>query len=266
MCPIRHTRYRPPVLEQNNEPQQPGPMSAAVARLDPGGDPAASTLLRKVAGDIDVRIAREQLASEVAWPGFPSPGPKEVRRRLRAIAHARRAGRRRRPPRLAVLPLDVDYVEAPPRLPTDPPPPPDDHPFEFGSIWYRRDGSHIPIHPESVYFAELRKLEDIRARRVAKTQLFDRGARIAVSTVFLGWNGSLGTHPPLLWETMIFLGEGTGDDAGTWRYSTEAAAWRGHINIVAAIRAGRADRRSPARVRPASAPGPWRHGYPARWR
>ena len=53
-----------------------------------------------------------------------------------------------------------------------------------------------------------------------------------VSTVFLGLDHSFGSGPPLLFETMAFMGEhGFEQD----RYSTWEEAEQGHKNMVAKI-------------------------------
>lgn len=61
-----------------------------------------------------------------------------------------------------------------------------------------------------------------------------------VSTVFLGVDHGFGESDPLLYETMVFGAE-SWDDRYLRRYSTRAAAERGHADTVALIRAGRLD-------------------------
>jgi hypothetical protein len=54
------------------------------------------------------------------------------------------------------------------------------------------------------------------------------GLEIRVSTVFLGLDHSFSlddTHPPVLWETMVFGGLLDGEQQ---RYTSKAAALRGH--------------------------------------
>jgi hypothetical protein len=55
---------------------------------------------------------------------------------------------------------------------------------------------------------------------------------VRVSTVFLGLDHRFGDGPPLLFETMAFVGH---DDVGMERYSTWQEAEEGHARWVAKI-------------------------------
>lgn len=56
---------------------------------------------------------------------------------------------------------------------------------------------------------------------------------ITVSTVFLGLDHGFGDGPPLLFETMVFVGDDTPDMD---RYSTKEEAIEGHFKFVEAWR------------------------------
>lgn len=60
------------------------------------------------------------------------------------------------------------------------------------------------------------------------------GTQVMVATMFLGIDHSLGTPPPILFETMIFGGPHSYEHT---RYPTEAEAREGHARVVAAVRA-----------------------------
>ena len=60
------------------------------------------------------------------------------------------------------------------------------------------------------------------------------GTHVMVSTIFLGIDQSLGTPPPILFETLIMGGPHSYE---TTRYTTEAEAREGHARVVAAVRA-----------------------------
>lgn len=73
--------------------------------------------------------------------------------------------------------------------------------------------------------------EGTKNRIVAQTEVADG---VAVSTVFLGLDHQFGSGPPLLFETMVFGGPLDEDQE---RYSTWAAAERGHAATVGRVRA-----------------------------
>lgn len=56
---------------------------------------------------------------------------------------------------------------------------------------------------------------------------------VRVSTVFLGLDHSYGDGPPILFETMVFIGGNGGGEQE--RYCTWAEAEEGHANMVAKI-------------------------------
>lgn len=65
-------------------------------------------------------------------------------------------------------------------------------------------------------------------RRIVKSTVMSRG--LTVSTVFLGIDHNWGDGPPILWETMIFGGEGDGYQD---RYSSLKSALAGHDHAIA---------------------------------
>ena len=220
MCPIRHTRYRPSVAEQND-----------ATMLDLDRPPPFSTLLEQMEAGrpltpVGLRYAERRRHCR--------PGPKNV--------FQQRARTGPRPgERLTPLPAAVTDLHPPMLLPGDTPPPVDDHPFGFRSAFYYPDGRPVPTQPAADYFAYVAWAGDVRNRRIARTVLYTAGTRITVSTVFLAVCTDRGV-PPRLWETMVFLGTGRGYEAGRWSYQSAAAARHGHAAIVAAIRTARGPR------------------------
>ena len=66
-------------------------------------------------------------------------------------------------------------------------------------------------------------------KRVAATTLPDGKW---VSTVWLGFDHSFGSGPPLIFETMVFPSSGNMSELDTERYSTESEAIAGHAAMV----------------------------------
>lgn len=81
--------------------------------------------------------------------------------------------------------------------------------LEFWSIWHLSD-----------------------ERRKVRQQTFPnaQGQEIYVSTVFLGTNHQFGDGPPVLWETMVWVGDEHLDFC--WRYTSREAAIAGHARVV----------------------------------
>lgn len=73
------------------------------------------------------------------------------------------------------------------------------------------------------------------ADQYARIALTDVGLDALVSTVWLGFDHSLGAGRPLIFETMIFGGACAGYQ---WRWSTEREARESHEIIVRRLRAG----------------------------
>lgn len=68
--------------------------------------------------------------------------------------------------------------------------------------------------------------------RQVKRTMFKRG--VDVSTVFLGLDHSFVEGPPMLFETMVFVG---GEDRYCERYTTWEQAEAGHDLVVAKVKA-----------------------------
>lgn len=75
--------------------------------------------------------------------------------------------------------------------------------------------------------------ENREARRVARTELPGH----VVSTVFLGLDHQFGDGPPLLFETMVFPEDSSGE-VDMDRYSTWEEAEKGHRRMVWKWRGG----------------------------
>jgi len=97
-------------------------------------------------------------------------------------------------------------------------------------MYYRLDDDHlvVPATRDEMYALFDDGFED--SRRVAKTTV----GSVDVSTVFLVLDHNWGDGPPLVFETMVFGGEGEPQ----WRYATWDEAIAGHERVVAALRAG----------------------------
>lgn len=92
-------------------------------------------------------------------------------------------------------------------------------------MYYNRDGTPCEDQDTLAWARDFEK-----ERRVAKDTLPDGKV---VSTVFLGLDHNFGTGLPLIFETMVFASDNSGDDLDVDRYSTEEAALKGHRDIVA---------------------------------
>jgi len=97
------------------------------------------------------------------------------------------------------------------------------------SHYYDRAGNPITMEEWDKGF-ELPHDEREKLLRVALTEIAED---IRVSTVWLGLDHNGLGGPPHIFETMVFGGPLDGEQ---WRYSTEAAAIRGHGQVVALVR------------------------------
>lgn len=96
-------------------------------------------------------------------------------------------------------------------------------------LWYDRQGRPLPHATVEDYQAIERLVTNASYKRVAETTLPDG---IWVSTVWLGVDHQWGSGPPLIFETMVFLGRGGGCEIDVARYSTEEEALAGHKAMV----------------------------------
>ena len=97
--------------------------------------------------------------------------------------------------------------------------------------YFNRKGERITQAEWIAAVGDERRHDFETYRRVAETDI----GPYWVSTVWLGLDHNFSSKgPPLIFETMVFPGEsdplGIGEDC--WRYSTEAAAHRGHDERV----------------------------------
>lgn len=97
---------------------------------------------------------------------------------------------------------------------------------------YRLEGRE-PVYVEDlIEWCEWFEHAD-EARRVARTTI----GQAEVSTVFLGIDHNWGADgPPILFETMIFVGKDGGVEDYQERYATWAEAEEGHARAVAFVR------------------------------
>jgi hypothetical protein len=68
----------------------------------------------------------------------------------------------------------------------------------------------------------------VQPKHVAEDHLHIRGRRFHVSTVWLGLDHSFMGGPPMIFETMIFVDDGSFEDLYCARYSTREQALAGH--------------------------------------
>lgn len=100
-----------------------------------------------------------------------------------------------------------------------------------GLRYYGRDGSPLNLA------AWCALLEDDDYRHVAKTEV----GPYLVSTIWLGLDHNFfGTGPPIIFETLVFGPEFSGEIDGR-RYPTEADALAGHEEFVTLIRSTKLD-------------------------
>src|SRR5258708_10813621 len=93
---------------------------------------------------------------------------------------------------------------------------------------YRLDG-HTPVRCDD--FVEWAMAYEDRGRIVQQDQI----GEYWISTVFLGINSRLFRGPPVLFESMVFIGEKPNSSSAE-RYSTWDEALAGHLRICAALR------------------------------
>ena len=96
-------------------------------------------------------------------------------------------------------------------------------------MYYVLDDNNVPILEDADKFVKW--IIEPKNRRIAETKV---GAKI-VSTVFLGIDHGFDGGPPVLFETIVFGGEGS---SYMQRYCTYEGALEGHdetVNLVKAV-------------------------------
>jgi|SRR5215831_2419481 len=101
---------------------------------------------------------------------------------------------------------------------------------ELGSkpLNYVLDGDGQPVaEPDVIVWARwlFEHAHTDGTRIIGHHHFNQKGKRILVSTVFLGFDYGWGVGPPVLWETMIFGGP---HDQRQWRYTSRDEAEAGH--------------------------------------
>lgn len=115
---------------------------------------------------------------------------------------------------------------------------PDVSVWHGNALYYGRNGE--PLELDAV--AGMKHIEKLRGEpggELSFSMRSKRGVLVNVSTAFLGVNMTtfgLG-RTPLVWETLVFVGDGVPGLLEPIRYMTEAAAHLGHTAVVAAVRA-----------------------------
>ena len=90
-------------------------------------------------------------------------------------------------------------------------------------MYYNKQGKKISIN-------EWVKLFKTDRYKIVKQETLKDGRKI--STVWLGLNHNTGEGEPLIFETMVFPGEGNYEDEDMERYSTLEEAIKGHEEMV----------------------------------
>lgn len=80
-------------------------------------------------------------------------------------------------------------------------------------------------------WARLRSFAGFEYRRIKQEKI----GRYLVSTVWIGLDHGIGSERPLIFETMVFEGEGN-QELACERYSTERDALEGHERIAEEVR------------------------------
>jgi hypothetical protein len=104
------------------------------------------------------------------------------------------------------------------------------------TFWYVLDDDDNPVPVAVDDLSEWARWhhENLHRRQVDFTEFCD--PNVAVSTVFMGIDMSIGLGPPRFFETMVFGGE---FDLFQQRYATIAQAREGHRGVVDMLRSGR---------------------------
>lgn len=97
--------------------------------------------------------------------------------------------------------------------------------MNLDNMFYVFDKNHLPV--ESNIVSASKFIEDIDNRRTAYIEMM--GHR--VSTVFMVYSHSFSGGPPVLWETMIFKGDGWGEVCCD-RYTSYEDALNGHGKAI----------------------------------
>jgi hypothetical protein len=92
--------------------------------------------------------------------------------------------------------------------------------------YYMLDERGEPVGTDDIYVWAA-WFEDVNNRILAHDRDESGTRDVMVSTVFLALDHSFGLGPPVLWETMVFVGGG-GRDVYCERYTSRADALAGH--------------------------------------
>jgi hypothetical protein len=108
-----------------------------------------------------------------------------------------------------------------------------------GTLWYGMNGEPIAL-PHTEAFAIVDAHRENEGRDITAMHRTATGISVQMSTAYLGVDLStfgFGPHP-LVWETLVVVGEDTPHILQPWRYTTRAAAHAGHALIAEAVRQG----------------------------
>ncbi len=105
----------------------------------------------------------------------------------------------------------------------------------IGPQWFAPDGRALSLDVHTAMKQWGRYRMD-PANHLRSRSFYRSSVRIYVSTVYLGIDHSFALYdsPPIIWETMIFIG---GHGGAQWRYATRPAAVVGHRTVVAEVAA-----------------------------
>lgn len=109
-----------------------------------------------------------------------------------------------------------------------------------GGMFYGMDGEPIEDLPTCSAMRQVEALRHNEGGEISDTVSTGgvRSVRIGINTAFLGVDLSTFGPLPLVWETLIFVGDGPLHILEPYRYATRAAAHSGHAQVLAVVREG----------------------------
>jgi hypothetical protein len=115
----------------------------------------------------------------------------------------------------------------------------DDVSLRRGTLFY--NGAGEPIDPAAApLFKTLQHIDAVRQAEggLIETNVYSSdGVPVRISTTFMGIDMSTGGVLPLIWETLLIVGDQPGGVLEPVRYATRAAAHIGHVKVADAVRA-----------------------------
>lgn len=107
-----------------------------------------------------------------------------------------------------------------------------------GPMYYGMNGEPIEDQPARSSMRQVERLRNNHGGEVTDSVSTGgvRSVRVQISTAYLGVDLSTSGPLPLIWETLIFVGDGPLHMLDPVRYATKAAALAGHATLCGAVR------------------------------